>query len=256
MSEHAFSRTELLLGEEALNKLKNFKIVVFGIGGVGSFVVESLTRVGIGNLILIDNDTVSISNLNRQIHANVTTVNKSKVQVMKERILLINPKCNVAIHETFVSNDNIKEIIPKDANYVVDAIDTVTSKLALVEWCTLNNIKIISSMGTGNKLNPAEFKVADIYSTKICPLAKVMRHELKKRGVKELKVVYSEEVPLKPKEPKHQINKAVTSTLNEDENKSFTVIKRQTPGSISFVPPVAGMIIASEVVKDLLHIGK
>lgn len=256
MSEHAFSRTELLLGEEALNKLKNHKIVVFGIGGVGSFVVESLARAGIGNLTLIDNDTISISNLNRQIHANITTINKSKVQVMKDRIMSINPECNVIIHETFVTKDNIGEIIPKDANYVVDAIDTVTSKLALAEWCTLNNIKIIASMGTGNKLNPTEFKVADIYSTKICPLAKVMRHELKKRGIEKLKVVYSEEVPLKPREQKNLSPSTNTSDAKENEDKSITITKRQTPGSISFVPPVAGMIIASEVIKDLLNIRK
>ena len=191
MALNEFCRTELLLGEEGINKLKNSKVIVFGVGGVGSFVVEALTRAGIGNLILVDDDTVCISNLNRQVHATQTTVGKVKVEVMKERVLSINPNCNVEAKQTFITADNIPEILTDDIDYVVDAIDTVTSKLALAEYCYKNNINLISSMGTGNKIDPTLFRVSDVYKTKVCPLAKVMRHELRKRGVKKLKVVYS-----------------------------------------------------------------
>lgn len=234
MSLNEFSRTELLVGEEGISKLNNSKVIVFGVGGVGSFVVESLTRAGIGNLVLIDNDTVCISNLNRQIHATQSTIGRVKVDVMKERVISINPNCNVETKQIFVTPENIDEIITDDIDYVVDAIDTVTSKLALAEYCYKNGINIISSMGTGNKIDPSQFKVSDVYKTKVCPLAKVMRHELRKRGVKKLKVVYSEEMPMTP-----------------DKGKAVPSQKRQTPGSISFVPPVAGMIIGGEVIKDL-----
>lgn len=234
MALNEFSRTELLVGEEGINKLHNSKVIVFGVGGVGSFVVEALTRAGVGNLILVDNDTVCISNLNRQIHATQATVGKIKVEVMKERVLSINPKCNVEAKHIFVTQDNIPEILSGDIDYVVDAIDTVTSKLDLAEYCYKNDIKMISSMGTGNKIDPTLFRVSDVYKTKVCPLAKVMRHELRKRGVKKLKVVYSEEMPMTP-----------------DKGRAVPSKKRQTPGSISFVPPVAGMIIGGEVIKDL-----
>lgn len=234
MSLNEFSRTELLVGEEGISKLNNSKVIVFGVGGVGSFVVESLTRAGIGNLVLIDNDTVCISNLNRQIHATQSTIGRVKVDVMKERVISINPNCNVETKQIFVTPENIDEIITDDIDYVVDAIDTVTSKLALAEYCYKNGINIISSMGTGNKIDPSQFKVSDVYKTKVCPLAKVMRHELRKRGVKKLKVVYSEEMPMTP-----------------DKGRVVPSQKRQTPGSISFVPPVAGMIIGGEVIKDL-----
>lgn len=234
MSLNEFSRTELLVGEEGLSKLNNSKVIVFGVGGVGSFVVESLTRAGIGNLVLVDNDTVCISNLNRQIHATQATIGRVKVDVMKERVISINPNCNVETKQIFVTPENITEIITDDIDYVVDAIDTVTSKLALAEYCYKNGINIISSMGTGNKIDPSLFKVSDVYKTKVCPLAKVMRHELRKRGVKKLKVVYSEEMPMTP-----------------DKGRAVPSQKRQTPGSISFVPPVAGMIIGGEVIKDL-----
>ena len=237
MALNEFCRTELLVGEEGINKLHNSKVIVFGIGGVGSFVVEALTRAGVGNLILVDNDTICISNLNRQIHATQATVGMIKVEAMKERVISINPKCNVEAKQVFITADNISEIIPSDVDYVVDAIDTVTSKLALAEYCYKNNINIISSMGTGNKMDPTQFRVSDVFKTKVCPLAKVMRHELRKRGVKKLKVVYSEEVPMVPNK-----GRAVPSK------------KRQTPGSISFVPPVAGMIIGGEVIKDLTGI--
>ena len=237
MALNEFCRTELLVGEEGINKLHNSKVIVFGIGGVGSFVVEALTRAGVGNLILVDNDTICISNLNRQIHATQATVGMIKVEAMKERVISINPKCNVEAKQVFITADNISEIIPSDVDYVVDAIDTVTSKLALAEYCYKNNINIISSMGTGNKMDPTQFRVSDVFKTKVCPLAKVMRHELRKRGVKKLKVVYSEEMPMTP-----------------DKGRAVPSQKRQTPGSISFVPPVAGMIIGGEVIKDLTGI--
>ena len=234
MALNEFCRTELLIGEEGIEKLHNSKVIVFGIGGVGSFVVEALTRAGVGNLILVDNDTICISNLNRQIHATQATVGNIKVEAMKARVLSINPNCNVEAKQEFITADNIQEIIPEDIDYVVDAIDTVTSKLALAEYCYKNDIKLIASMGTGNKMDPTQFRVTDVFKTKVCPLAKVMRTELRKRGVKKLKVVYSEEIPMVPNK-----GRAVPSQ------------KRQTPGSISFVPPVAGMIIGGEVIKDL-----
>lgn len=239
MSLNELSRTELLVGEEGISKLNNSKVIVFGVGGVGSFVVESLTRAGIGNLVLVDNDTVCISNLNRQIHATQATIGRVKVDVMKERVVSINPNCNVETKQIFVTPENISEIITNDIDYVVDAIDTITSKLALAEYCYKNGINIISSMGTGNKIDPSQFKVSDVYKTKVCPLAKVMRHELRKRGVKKLKVVYSEEMPMTP-----------------DKGRAVPSQKRQTPGSISFVPPVAGMIIGGEVIKDLSGLNK
>ena len=198
MALYPFCRTELLVGEDGIEKLKNSKVIVFGIGGVGSFAVEALTRAGVGNLVLVDNDTVCISNLNRQIHATTKTVDMVKVEAMKERIKLINPECKVEAKQIFVTAENIPDLITDDIDYVVDAIDTVTSKLALAEYCYKNEIKIMSSMGTGNKLDPTMFQVSDVYKTKVCPLAKVMRYELKKRGVKKLKVVYSEEMPMTP----------------------------------------------------------
>ena len=239
MALNEFCRTELLVGEEGINKLHNSKVIVFGIGGVGSFVVEALTRAGVGNLILVDNDTICISNINRQIQARQSTVGMIKVEAMKERVISINPNCNVEAKQVFITAENISEIIPSDVDYVVDAIDTVTSKLALAEYCYKNNINIISSMGTGNKIDPTQFRVSDVFKTKVCPLAKVMRYELRKRGVKKLKVVYSEEMPMTP-----------------DKGRAVPSQKRQTPGSISLVPPVAGMIIGGEVIKDLTGLNK
>ena len=194
-------------------------------------------------------DTVCLTNLNRQIHATYSTISKDKVEVMKERVLSVNRKCNVETIQVFVTPDNLEEIIPDDVDYVVDAIDTVSSKIALAVYCEKKGIKLMSSMGTGNKLNPAEFKVTDIYKTKVCPLAKVMRYELRKRGVKKLKVVYSEEMPRKPKV--EDVVTCKTGCVCTGGTKKCAE-KRQIPGSISFVPPVAGMIIASEVVKDLI----
>ena len=249
MLQHSLSRTELLIGKDALDKLANSKVMVFGVGGVGSFTVEALARAGVGNLILVDDDTVCLTNLNRQIHATYKTISKNKVEVMKERVLSVNRNCNVETIQVFVTPDNLEEIIPDDVDYVVDAIDTVSAKIALAVYCEQKGIKLMSSMGTGNKLNPAEFKVADIYNTKVCPLAKVMRYELRKRGVKRLKVVYSEEMPRKPKV--EDVVTCKTGCVCTGGTKKCSA-KRQIPGSVSFVPPVAGMIIASEVVKDLI----
>lgn len=240
MAEHSLTRTELVIGRDGLDKLKNSRIIVFGVGGVGGFAVEALARAGVGELTLVDNDTVSLTNLNRQIIATYDTIDQPKVEIMKKRIQSINKDCNVITHQVFVSNDNIEELVPKDIDYVVDAIDTVSAKLGLAEYCYKNNIKIMSSMGTGNKLDPTQFKVTDVFKTQVCPLAKVMRYELRKRGVNKLKVVYSEEMPRKPK--------------SEYSSEVKGTAKRPVPGSVSFVPPVAGMIIAGEVIKDILEI--
>lgn len=249
MLQHSLSRTELLIGKDGLNKLKGSKIIVFGVGGVGSFTVEALVRAGVGTIVLVDDDTICLTNLNRQIHATYDTVGKVKVEAMKDRVLSINKACNVITHQIFVTKENIPEIITDDVDYVVDAIDTVSAKIALVEYCNEKSIKIICSMGTGNKFDPTQFKVADIYDTKVCPLAKVMRHELRKREIKSLKVVYSEEMPTKPKQD--DVVTCKTGCVCTGGTKKCA-IKRQIPGSISFVPPVAGMIIGGEVIKDLL----
>ncbi|MBU3161620.1 tRNA threonylcarbamoyladenosine dehydratase [Clostridium frigoris] len=249
MPQHALSRTELLIGMDSLNKLKESKVVVVGIGGVGSYTVEALVRAGIGKLVLIDDDTICLTNLNRQIHATHKTIGKSKVLVMKDRILEINPKCEVTTYETFVTADNMGDIITEGTDYVVDAIDTVASKLSLVEYCTKHNINIISCLGTGNKLDPTLFRVVDIYDTKICPLARVMRQELRKRNIDKLKVVYSQEVPIKPKSD--EVITCKEGCICTGGSKKCAM-KRQIPGSVSFVPPVAGMIIGGEVIKDLI----
>ena len=235
-----FSRTELLLGRESMEKLANARVAVFGVGGVGGYVVEALVRSGIGAIDIVDNDTVSLSNLNRQIIATRKTVGQYKVDVMKERILDINPECKVEAHKCFYLPETKEQFDFSAYDYVVDAIDTVTGKIQLVMQANESKTPIISSMGAGNKLNPAEFEVADIYKTSVCPLAKVMRHELKKRGVKKLKVVYSKEKAITP-------NK---TTAAEGENEVGS--KKAVPGSTAFVPSVAGLIIASEVIKDLM----
>ena len=229
-----FSRTELLIKKEGIEKLNNSKVAIFGIGGVGSFVVEGLVRAGVGSFLLIDNDKISESNLNRQIHALTNTIGKYKVEVMKERIMQINPKAKVEILKEFFMPNSDSNLIDNTINYIVDAIDTVTAKIELVIRAEKLQIPIISSMGTGNKLDPTKFEIADINKTSVCPLAKVMRKELRARGIKKLKVVYSKEEPIKVLQ-------------NEEQNG-----KKSVPGSISFVPSVAGLIIASEVVKDLI----
>lgn len=227
-------RTEFLIGKEAVEKLSTSKVVVLGVGGVGSFVTEALARSGVGNITIVDKDTVDITNINRQIHANVNTIGQSKVELMKERILSINPNCNVKAHKLYIDEDTINEIIDKNTDYVVDAIDTVSSKILSIVWCVNNDVNIISSMGTGNKLCPTKLKIADIYDTKICPLAKIMRSELRKRNIKSLKVLYSEEAPIK------------------NANRPINEKGRPITASIAFVPPCAGLIIAGEVVKDII----
>ena len=227
-----FSRTEMLIGKEKVDILKSKTVLIFGIGGVGSYVAESLARCGIGTLILIDNDVVSLSNINRQIIALHSTVGKPKVEVMKERILDINPNANIICYQDFVTPENIDTFITKDIDYIVDAIDTVKSKIAIIEKAKKIDIPIISSMGTGNKLNPLKFKITDISKTSVCPLAKVIRKALKEKGIKKVKVLYSEEIPSKASD-------------NSVEGKSV-------PASIAFVPSVAGLAISGEVVRDLI----
>jgi len=233
-----FSRTELLLGEEAMQKLYKARIAVFGVGGVGGYVVEALARTGVGALDLIDPDTVSVSNINRQILATHSTVGKLKVEAARSRVLDINPNCQVSIFPCFYLPDTADQFDFTQYDYIVDAIDTVTGKLQLVERAVAAGIPIICSMGTGNKLNPAGFQVADISKTSMCPLARIMRKELKKRGITHLKVVYSQE-------------EALTPVGAEEEMKLLG--KRQIPGSTAFVPGAAGLILAGEVVRDLIQ---
>lgn len=245
-----FSRTELLIGKESIEKLNKSKVAVFGIGGVGSFVVEGLVRAGVGNFILIDDDKVCLTNLNRQLIATRATVGKYKVEVAKERILSINPKANVEIVQEFFMPDS-KEILDNSVDYIVDSIDTVTAKIELVVRANKLGIPIISSMGTGNKLNPTRFEVTDIYKTSVCPLAKVMRKELKARGIKNLKVVYSKEDPIKL--DNNSESSCKNGCICPSGTKRKCTIRNQVPGSISFVPSVAGLIIAGEVVKDIIN---
>lgn len=241
-----FSRTELLLGKAAMEKLSKARVAVFGIGGVGGYVCEALVRSGVGAFDLVDNDKVSPSNLNRQIIATGRTIGRYKTDVMKERILDINPDADVKIYKCFFLPENADEFPFEEYDYVVDAVDTVTAKIELVMKCKEKNIPIISSMGAGNKLDGSCFKVADIYKTKVCPLAKVMRRELKKRGVKNLKVVYSEEIPVSPRDMEEGFKERICNS-SEEQNST----RRSIPGSVAFVPSVAGLIIAGEVVKDL-----
>ena len=247
--QNQFSRTELLIGKESIEKLNNAKVAIFGVGGVGSFVVESLARAGVQNFIIVDDDKVCLTNLNRQIIATYKTLGKYKVDVAKERILDINPKANVETYKEFFMPDS-KEILDESVSYVVDSVDTVTAKIELVMRANKLNIPIISSMGTGNKLDPTRFEVTDIYKTSVCPLAKVMRKELKARGIKKLKVVYSKEVPIKPKETDEISCK--NHCVCPPGTKRKCTAKNQIPGSISFVPSVAGLIIAGEVIKDII----
>lgn len=228
-----FSRTELLIGKEAVEKLNQAKVAIFGIGGVGSFVVEALARAGIEQFILVDNDEVEETNLNRQIIATYETIGKPKVEVARKRILDINPNAKVEVHQEFFTKDS-KGILDNSISYIIDAVDTVTAKIELVVQAKQLNIPIISCMGTGNKLDPTKFEVTDIYKTSVCPLAKVMRKELKLRRIPNLKVVYSKEEPVK------------------QEDKGMLQARKQVPASISFVPSVAGLIIAGEVIKDII----
>ena len=230
MKEEWKSRTELLIGKDNIQKLANSKVIVYGIGGVGSFVVEGLVRAGVENIILVDNDVISPSNLNRQIHATITNIGKLKVDCMKDRILSINPNVNVEKYIPQDIEEGEETLIDNVIDYVVDAVDTITTKLKLIQRAKEKQVPIISCMGTGNKLDPTKFEIADIYKTSVCPLAKVMRKELKKRGINDLKVLYSKEEPIK-----HDV-------------------ESRTPASISFVPSVAGMMIAGEVIKGIIKL--
>ena len=232
--EDKFSRTEMLVGNEGMKKLENAKVAVFGLGGVGSFVCEGLARSGVGNFVLIDFDKIDKSNINRQLIATENTIGKYKTDLMKERILEINPDANVEIHREFYMADSKTDIITKDLSYAVDCVDTIMAKIAIICSCDALDVPVISSMGTGNKLDPTMFEVADIYETSVCPLARIMKKDLKKRNIKKLKVVYSKE---------HPIN---TNDCAINQNRKYKV-----KGSVSFVPSVAGLIIAGEVIKDI-----
>ena len=233
---HEFSRTELLIGQDGLKRLADTTVMVLGVGGVGSHCIEALARSGVGHLILVDNDKVSLTNINRQSIAYLSTVGEYKTKLMKDRIEDINALAKVDTYEMFVLPENLEELFQTPVDYIVDAIDTVTAKLALAEYAKEHHIPIISCMGTGNKLHPELFEITDISKTSVCPLCKVMRKELKNRGIGKLKVLYSEEVPLTPKKEVPQ---------EEAGN------RRGTPGSISFVPPTAGLMLAAEVIKEL-----
>lgn len=248
MSEQ-FSRTELLMGKAAMDKLGASRVAVFGIGGVGGYVCEALVRSGVGAFDLIDDDKVCITNLNRQIIATTKTVGRYKTEVMRERILDINPEAEVRIHNCFFLPENSDRFPFAEYDYVVDAVDTVSAKIELVMKAKGLGIPVISSMGAGNKLDGSRFRVADLYQTKVCPLAKVMRRELKKRGIEKLKVVYSEEEPVKPQEDIQTGSGDDFRSAPEEAHRSTG--RRQIPGSVAFVPSVAGLIIAGEVVKDL-----
>ena len=258
MSEQ-FSRTERLIGKEAVRVLQNCRVAVFGIGGVGGYVCEALVRSGVGAFDLVDSDTVALSNLNRQIIATQKTVGRYKTEVMKERMLEINPEVNVRIHNCFFLPETAAEFAFEEYDYVVDAVDTVSAKLELIERARAAQVPVISAMGAGNKLDPSRFRVSDLYETRVCPLAKVMRRECKKRGIRELKVVWSDEEPLSPilygagaeegSAPyRMDAEKVPAAAVRPAETRP----RRQTPGSMSFVPSVAGLILAGEVVRDLI----
>lgn len=247
---YEFSRTELLLGKDGMEILKNKKVAIYGIGGVGSFVVEGLARSGVENLVLVDDDCICLTNINRQIHADHSTVGRPKVDVMKERILAINPNANVETLQRFYLPGMAEELVRPDYDYIVDAIDTVTAKIDLIITAKSMGIPIISSMGTGNKMDPTKFEVADISETSGCPLAKVVRKELRNRGINSVKVVYSKEEPIKPIETRDS-SCSMGCVCPKGTTRTCTT-RHQIPGSISFMPSVAGLIIASEVIKDLI----
>lgn len=258
-----FARTEILLGHEAMNRLEHSRVAVFGIGGVGGYVCEALVRSGVGALDLIDDDKVCLTNLNRQIIATHKTIGRYKTEVMRERILEINPAAEVCVHQCFFLPENADRFPFAEYDYVVDAVDTVTAKIELVLRAREQNVPVISSMGAGNKLDASSFRVADLYETKVCPLARVMRRELKKRNVEHLKVVYSEEEPLTPDtdcemscqkiRTAEDITKREAEAENTESADRKRTVRRAVPGSVAFVPSVAGLIIAGEVVKDLIQ---
>ena len=235
--DEKFSRTEMLVGNDGMKKLSNAKVAIFGLGGVGSFVCEGLARSGIGNFILVDYDKVDESNINRQLIATVKTIGRYKVDLMKERILEINPDANVEVYKEFYMADSEIDIITEDLSYVVDCVDTIMAKIAIVCNCDAIDVPVISSMGTGNKLDPTMFEVADIYETSVCPLARIMKKDFRKRNIEKLKVVYSKEQPINTND----------CAINQKDS------KYKVKGSISFVPSVAGLIIAGEVIKDIVE---
>ncbi|OPX86906.1 tRNA threonylcarbamoyladenosine dehydratase [Pelotomaculum sp. PtaB.Bin117] len=246
-----FSRTELLIGKKGIEKLAQSTVAVFGIGGVGTYTVEGLVRAGVGKFVLVDDDCICLTNINRQLHATRETVGKPKVEVMRDRILAINPRAEVAARRTFYMPGHAPELVKPEYDYIVDSIDTVTAKVDLIVNAKQRDIPIISCMGAGNKLDPTKFEIADIYETSVCPLAKVMRKELRKRGVKGLKVVYSKEEPIIPMETDGSSCR-FNCICPKGTTRKCTV-RRQIPGSISFVPSVAGLLMAGEVVKDLIN---
>jgi tRNA A37 threonylcarbamoyladenosine dehydratase len=243
-----FSRTELLIGKEALNKLAASHVAVFGIGGVGSYAVEGLARSGVGKLTLVDFDEVDLTNINRQIHATHKTVGHPKVEVMGQRVLDINPQMQVNVYQRFYLPEKAEDLLNTDYDYIIDAVDMVTAKIDLIVSAQQMGIPIISSMGTGNKLDPSRFEIDDIYNTSICPLARVMRRELRQRGVASLKVVYSREEPVKQENEENASDHDCESCIKNEACSG----KRRVPGSIAFVPSVAGLLLAGEVVRDLI----
>jgi tRNA threonylcarbamoyladenosine dehydratase len=250
-----FSRTELLIGKAALARLKASKVAIFGIGGVGSFVVEGLVRSGIGHFVLVDDDVVCSSNLNRQLIATCETLGQPKVEVARARILAINPEAEVEIHQVFYLPETAEGLVRPDMDYIVDAVDTVTAKIDLISRAKSMGIPVISCMGAGNKLDPTRFQVVDIYQTSVCPLSRIMRKALKKRGIESLKVVYSPEEPIKPPVVADQAADGSTVPVPGQENLgSRGRRRRHVPGSIAFVPSVAGLIMAAEVIKDLITV--
>ena len=247
-----FSRTELLIGKEGIDKLKKATVAIFGIGGVGSFTAEALCRCGIGKLVLVDYDDICLTNINRQIHATRKTVGRAKVEAMRERMLDINPDAEIVIYKELYNEGTSPLLLQSEYDYVVDAIDMVSSKISLVMKSIEMNIPIISCMGAGNKLDPTKLMIADIYETSVCPLAKVMRHELRKRGVKKLKVVYSKEEPVTPIK---DVADCKTDCICSNKETANCTQRRQIPGSVSFVPSAAGLAIAYAVVRDILAMG-
>lgn len=247
-----FSRTELLLGVDGVDNLKSASVAVFGVGGVGSFTVEALVRSGIGSIAVFDDDKVCLTNINRQLIATRKTIGKPKVEVIRDRILEINPKCNVEIHQTFYTAENADEFDLSKYDYIVDAIDTVSSKLILIEKAKESNTPIICSMGAGNKLDPTKFEVTDIYKTSVDRLARTIRSECRKRGIESLKVVYSKEPAIKPIE--NEEDNCKTKCVCPPSTVRKCTHRRQIPGSVAFVPSVVGLIIAGEVIKDLAGI--
>jgi len=247
---NAFSRTELLIGKEAIDKLKESKIAIFGIGGVGSYAVEALVRSGVGKFFLVDDNCICLTNLNRQIHATRKTIGMLKVEAMKQRILDINPEAEVTTSIEFYLPETHPDMITSDIDYIIDAIDTITGKIGLVEVANRMGIPIISSMGTGNKLDPTKLEISDISKTSVCPLARIMRKELRKRGINKLKVVFSKEEPITPRE--NEGGSCSVGCICPPGTIRKCTEKHQIPGSMSFVPSAAGLIIAGQVIRDII----